>query len=201
MNGEEAYALSKALTAQAAAGLKNYQISDTGLLTMETSDGRVLSYQFREPEDGVSVVSVVVNENAHLIVTYSDGQEDDAGLIPTVKGDPGKDGLGVKSVKVDADNHLIVTYDNETTHDAGEIKTDDLQFESLPEASAENEGCIYQYIGPTTLTYNHGYFYECISDGLLPPTYSWVQKNVQPGGGGSDEELTPAQVAYLISLL
>ena len=120
MNGEEAYALSKALTAQTAAGLKNYQISDTGLLTMETADGRVLSYQFRQPEDGVSVTDVAVNDDDHLIITYSDGQVDDAGLIKTLKGDPG---LGIKSLQVDDRNHLIVTYDDGSTQDAGKINT------------------------------------------------------------------------------
>lgn len=120
MNGEEAYALSKALIAQTAAGLKNYQISDTGLLTMETADGSVLSYQFRQPEDGVSVTDVVVNDEDHLIITYSDGQVDDAGLIKTLKGDPG---IGIKSLQVDEGNHLIVTYDDGSTQDAGKINT------------------------------------------------------------------------------
>ncbi len=89
MNGDEAYVLSKALTASAAAGIKNYEISETGLLTMETSDGQTLSYQFTEP------VEVTINYENHLIVTFSDGVSHDAGEIITLKGDKGDPGVGV----------------------------------------------------------------------------------------------------------
>ena len=51
---------------------------------------------------------------------------------------------------------------------------------SLPTASISNEGDIYQYIGVTDQYYTHGYFYECVSDGAVTPTYSWEQLNVQP---------------------
>ena len=54
---------------------------------------------------------------------------------------------------------------------------------SLPTAVSTNEGDIYQYIGVTDQYYTHGYFYECVSDGAVTPTYSWEQLNVQPGGG------------------
>lgn len=89
MNGDESYALSKSLVASVAAGISNYNISDSGLLTFETSDGETLSYQFREPADGVSITDVSINANKHLIITYSDGVVEDAGLFPTEKGDPG----------------------------------------------------------------------------------------------------------------
>lgn len=89
MNGDEAYVLSKALTASAAAGIKNYEISETGLLTMETADGQTLSYQFKEP------VEVTINNDNHLIVTFSDGVSHDAGEIITLKGDKGDPGAGV----------------------------------------------------------------------------------------------------------
>ncbi len=75
----------------------------------------------------------------------------------------------------------------------------DNQVQKLPTASANLEGVILQYTGDDTAEYTKGFYYECVSDKTDPPTYSWEQKNVQPGGG--DEELTPAQVANLISLL
>lgn len=53
---------------------------------------------------------------------------------------------------------------------------------SLPTASISNEGDIYQYIGVTDQYYTHGYFYECVSDGAVSPTYSWEQLDVQPQG-------------------
>ena len=93
MQGDEAYVLSKALTAAVAAGVQNYTISETGLLEFDTSDGQHLSYQFQEPEDGVSVTEVDVDNDDHLIITFSDGTTQDAGIVPTVKGDKGDQGV------------------------------------------------------------------------------------------------------------
>lgn len=69
---------------------------------------------------------------------------------------------------------------NVTAEDIG------VQYSTMPTASADNLGDVVQFVG-TTGTYTNGYFYECVSDGEDPATYSWEQKNVQPGssGGGS----------------
>ena len=48
-----------------------------------------------------------------------------------------------------------------------------VQVDSFPEASAKYFGKIYQYIGTTNASYIHGYFYQCVSDGETPATYSW----------------------------
>lgn len=55
------------------------------------------------------------------------------------------------------------------------VKTD-----TMPTASADLEGSVYQYMGTTTSTYQHGYLYECkeISAGV----YGWERIDVQPGG-------------------
>lgn len=55
-----------------------------------------------------------------------------------------------------------------------------IQVSVLPEASAELEGTIYEFVGSSDANYTNGFFYECVSDGQDPATYSWVQKNVQP---------------------
>ena len=54
-----------------------------------------------------------------------------------------------------------------------------IQVDTMPIASVNELGKIYEFIGSTG-TYVNGYFYECVSDGEPTPTYSWVQKNVQP---------------------
>ena len=54
-----------------------------------------------------------------------------------------------------------------------------IQVDTMPMASVDELGKIYEFIGSTG-TYINGYFYECVSDGEPTPTYSWVQKNVQP---------------------
>ena len=55
-----------------------------------------------------------------------------------------------------------------------------IQTSVLPTASASYVGKTYQYVGATNQNYTHNYFYECVSDGEVPPTYSWKQTNVQP---------------------
>lgn len=63
-----------------------------------------------------------------------------------------------------------------------------IQVTTLPTAAAAELGNIYQYVGTTTASYTNGYFYKCVSDGAVTPTYSWTQLNVQPSsgsGGGS----------------
>ena len=54
------------------------------------------------------------------------------------------------------------------------------QIDILPTADVTQEGKIYQYIGTTNANYINGYFYKCISDGAVTPTYSWTQVDVQP---------------------
>lgn len=129
MNGDEAYVLSKALTSAAVAGIKNYNISDTGLLTMETSDGQILTFQFTQPEDGVSVVSVDVDNNKHLVITYSDGRvETTPGIVPTVKGDKGDTGEDGKSFSIKAQyatyEQLIAAHPTGQPGDAFFVGTD-----------------------------------------------------------------------------
>ena len=58
-----------------------------------------------------------------------------------------------------------------------------VQVSTMPTADSTRVGQIYQYIGATDANYTHGYFYECVSDGGNPATYSWTE--VQLGGGGS----------------
>lgn len=70
-----------------------------------------------------------------------------------------------------------------------DLGIESIQVSTLPTASATNVGKIYQYVGATTENLTNGYFYECVSDGELTPTYSWEQKDVQEAGGG-DSSLT-----------
>ena len=55
---------------------------------------------------------------------------------------------------------------------------------TMPTASASLVGTIVQYVGTTSGGYTNGYFYKCVSDGALDPTYSW-EEVISGGGGGS----------------
>lgn len=59
-----------------------------------------------------------------------------------------------------------------------------IQVSTMPTASATELGKVYQFIGTTDANYTHGYFYECVSDGLQPATYSWSNVQVQASSGG-----------------
>ena len=64
-------------------------------------------------------------------------------------------------------------------------KQDILQYSTLPTPSSDNVGAIIEYIGTTTADYTNGYFYQCKFDGT---NYRWVQKDVQPSGGGTGSD-------------
>lgn len=77
--------------------------------------------------------------------------------------------------------------------------TESIQVDTLPTASADELGKIYQYIGSTTENYINGYFYKCVSEtdpttGIT--TYSWIAIDTQsedvPHWVGTRAELTAA---------
>lgn len=55
-----------------------------------------------------------------------------------------------------------------------------VQVSTMPTASADELGNIYQYVGTTDANHTNGYFYKCEGAGD-PVVYSWAQVNVQPG--------------------
>mgnify|MGYP006916040860 CR=1 FL=1 len=57
-----------------------------------------------------------------------------------------------------------------------------IQVDTLPAASADNVGTIYQYVGETTATLTNGYYYKCVEDTTASPsTYEWDNIPVQDG--------------------
>lgn len=56
------------------------------------------------------------------------------------------------------------------------------QVSIMPTATADNSGAIVQYVGTTNANYINGYFYKCVSDGGVTPTYSWEKIQVSDGG-------------------
>ena len=63
---------------------------------------------------------------------------------------------------------------------AGWIAPEIVQRSTMPQASEDELGNIYQFTGTTDANYTNGYFYKCVSDGQQPATYSWSQVSVQP---------------------
>lgn len=79
------YALAKKLAAAAVSGISNLQVNGTDLV-ITTKDGQTLTMNFPTPQDGISIANIIVNDDNHLICTLSDGNEIDAGIVPTVEG-------------------------------------------------------------------------------------------------------------------
>ena len=67
---------------------------------------------------------------------------------------------------------------------AGWVKPEIVQRSTMPQASEDELGNIYQFTGTTDANYTNGYFYKCVSDGGNPATYSWSQVSVQPTPSG-----------------
>ena len=82
-----------------------------------------------------------------------------------------------QSIALPSDQELYLTPDD--TDEKLAAKQDVIQVSVMPTAEVANVGKTVQWIGATS-TYTNGYFYQCVSDGETPPTYSWVQVNVQP---------------------
>lgn len=59
------------------------------------------------------------------------------------------------------------------------------QMEELPEATADNVGMVFQYLGESDANFTHGYFYENKAQGTDPETYAWEAIDTQAGGAVS----------------
>lgn len=87
---------------------------------------------------------------------------------------------------------LQTMYNNDELGNGGSS----IQVDTMPIAS-EYPNEIVQYVGESG-TYQNGYFYQSTSDEQNPPTYSWVQKNVQPNAESEniidDESVSSSKV-------
>ena len=54
-----------------------------------------------------------------------------------------------------------------------------VHYSVLPEPTIDLLGQIVQYVGLSDAVYTNGYFYKCVSDGAVEPTYSWENVLVQ----------------------
>lgn len=73
--------------------------------------------------------------------------------------------------RYDNTNSIFVRLDDE--------EIDYFQKTSLPTASADYLGKVYQYIGSNTADYMHGFFYECFEDEDVPGVYYWEEVETQ----------------------
>lgn len=91
MNGAIALKKSKNYTDLAQLGLVSISVSGMNIILKRT-DGSTATVVVPKPSDGISITNVSVNTSKELVITYSDGTTEIAGVIPTVKGNPGEKG-------------------------------------------------------------------------------------------------------------
>ncbi|MCL8494104.1 ExeM/NucH family extracellular endonuclease [Corynebacterium sp. B5-R-101] len=75
-------------------------------------------------DDARGIKSVTIDDNGHLIITYTDGTTEDAGKVVGADGkdgQDGKDGRGIESVATNDKGELIITYTDGTTENAGKV--------------------------------------------------------------------------------
>lgn len=149
------------------------------LSIVDGTDDHTITFKWVDNE-GDSHTSTLTIKDGRNGTNGTNGRDGTDGVSPTI---------AVKTST--ADEYILTVTDAQGSFDTPNLKGGDhTQVEVLPTASAEELGNIYQYVGTTTASYTNGYFYICVSDGETPPTYSWVQKNVQAGGGGGSEPFT-----------
>ena len=85
---------------------------------------------------------------------------------------------------IEANNDSIFTSTKWKKIGSAEGGEEEIQYNSLPPASALTLGKIYQYIGTTTSDYIKGYFYECVYEDSV---YKWKQLNTQEPGSAEIE--------------
>lgn len=61
---------------------------------------------------------------------------------------------------------------------AGWVEPEKIQRTAMPQASEDETGNIYQYVGATTDTYTNGYFYKCVQETEPTPTVTFESQDI-----------------------
>ncbi len=118
-----------------------------GLLGMDvTSDGREIYVctavngaiytwkSLKDGKDGLSVVKAEINGNGELIITLSDGNTLNAGVVKGSKGEDGidgvdgengADGISITNTQINDDGELVVSFSNGTDRNVGVVVGED----------------------------------------------------------------------------
>ena len=123
-------------------GIASSMINTSGELVLTYTDGstdnlgRVTGTDGKDGKngqdgkDGISILSVDLHNNDHLLILMSDGTVKDLGVIKAEKGDKGdqgekgdigETGVGITNTTVNSDGDLIITYSDGTTQNAGRV--------------------------------------------------------------------------------
>ncbi|AGF73378.1 ExeM/NucH family extracellular endonuclease [Corynebacterium halotolerans] len=74
-----------------------------------------------DPERPAGIAGLLINTEGELIITFTDGTEQNFGPLPGFVGQDGEDGRGIDTLEINDEGHLIVSYTDGTTQDLGRI--------------------------------------------------------------------------------
>jgi len=191
----------------------NKSASDLGLVTKAVND--LVNYWLKtetySKTEVDTIVTAIKNSRFEVVATLptTDIKTNVIYLVPKADAESGDikdeyinlDGTTagwekIGSTEVDLSNYVSVDdlntalADYTTTTDLTTLlngKQDVFQKYSMPTATEELVGTMYQYMGATNATYTHGYWYECVV-GTEPNTYMWHQTSVQPASSLAVED-------------
>ena len=213
MDGVVAYILGKSYTKKSLIGIGALagapcqvqsinKVGKTTTITLKWEDNvggtHTQAFDIEDGLDGVSVVGATINSTGNLILTLSDTNTIDCGkVLPQYDTMPPASSTNVNQIL----QYVGTTgggytngYYYKCINDSGvykwvNIKVQDgedvFRYNVIPTPNSSINGAIIQYIGVTNDDYTNGYYYQCVESPIGSGTYVWVQKNVQPSGGGT----------------
>lgn len=155
---------------------KTYQWKSTNAVDETTGKWREFT-----SGGGSSVVSGYYKEADHLFYEESTYTTPIAGAANTIY--------------ISVDTNKSYRYNSSIFVRIDEEEGQVVQIATLPTASADNLGKIYEYVGATTQDYTNGVFYKCVFDGTS--TYSWEVCDVVDTLSASD--VTDVKNAFAVA--
>lgn len=152
------------------------------------TDGVTTQTQTVDVMDGISITNITLDPTTdHLKITLSDGTIKDCGKAvyePYAR--------NTTMVPANQNAKVTSTVDNVNKRVALDFeipRSEPVQYDTMPTPDATQVGKVIQYTGADTQDYTSNYFYKCVEDSsTTPSTYSWVNVQVQEGGGGTADD-------------
>lgn len=126
---------------------------------------------------------VTINGKKHRVVLTAEvGGGSSSGGVTSVNGMTGDVTLGINDVAPEQSGFsgYVLGTDGSV---AGWVKPEMIQRSAMPQASEEEAGKIYQFVGTTDSNYTNGYFYKCVAN------YSEASATVTQSMGNSLSDL------------
>ena len=88
-------------------------------MTVELTNGTILNLGNIKGADGIGISKSEINANGELVLTYTDGNTTNLGVVV---GANGTDGVGIKTVTLSTDGELSILLTDNSTYNLGNIK-------------------------------------------------------------------------------